>query len=250
MRKSALINPMGTSPMVVTEMVNYIRNTDDSLRDVILMCTKSPTVLSGAYAAMGALKDRYPDIRLHLVKLGSEDIPDESALLSFLSDFVETVNRERDYGVDSIYLNVSGGRKIQNIVLSLYAGILGIDEVYNIFDPDVENYSIRYEEVKTDILQNFTENSDYVRIYRTMKDLLEPIFYPSLGRLVFLKVGVLKLPSDEIAKLRDAISGTDFTDGSIEDFRLKAYRKSGFITYDRSRTYPTDLGNVILKGLR
>lgn len=250
MRKSALINPMGTSPMVVTEMVNYIRNTENSLRDVILMCTMSPTVLSGAYAAMGALKDRYPDIRVHLVKLGSEDIFDESTLLSFLSDFVETINREQDYGVDSIYLNVSGGRKIQNIVLSLYAGILGIDEVYNIFDPDVENYSIRYEEIKTDILQNFTENSDHLQIYRSMKDRLEPIFYPSLGRLVFLKVGVLKLPSDEIVKLQEAISGTDFTDGSIEDFRLKAYRKSGFITYDRSRTYPTDLGNVILKGLR
>lgn len=250
MRKSALINPMGTSPMVATEMVNYIRNTDDTLRDVILMCTNNPTVLSGAYAATGAVNDRYPDMRVHLVKLGSEDIYDESTLLSFLSDFVDTVIREREYGVDYLYLNVSGGRKIQNIILSLYSGILGIDEVFNIFDPDVENYSIRYEEVKSDILKNFTGNSDPLSTYRSMKDRLENIFYPSLGNLIFLNVGVLKMPSDEIVKLREAITGTDFTDGSIEDYRLKAYRKSGFITYDRSRTYPTDLGSIILRGIR
>ena len=250
MRKSALINPMGTSPMVATEMVNYIRNTDDTLRDVILMCTNNPTVLSGAYAATGALNDRYPDMRVHLVRLGSEDIYDESTLLSFLSDFVDTVIRERDYGVDYLYLNVSGGRKIQNIILSLYSGILGIDEVFNIFDPDVENYSIRYEEVKSDILKNFTGNSDPLSTYRSMKDRLDNIFYPSLGKLIFLNVGVLKMPSDELVKLREAITGTDFTDGSIEDYRLKAYRKSGFITYDRSRTYPTDLGSIILRGIR
>ena len=250
MRKSALINPMGTSPMVATEMVNYIRNTDDALRDVILMCTNNPTVLSGAYAATGALNDRYPDMRVHLVRLGSEDIYDESTLLSFLSDFVDTVIMERDYGVDYLYLNVSGGRKIQNIILSLYSGILGIDEVFNIFDPDVENYSIRYEEVKSDILKNFTGNSDPLSTYRSMKDRLDNIFYPSLGKLIFLNVGVLKMPSDELVKLREAITGTDFTDGSIEDYRLKAYRKSGFITYDRSRTYPTDLGSIILRGIR
>lgn len=250
MRKSALINPMGTSPMVATEMVNYIRNTDDTLRDVILMCTNNLTVLSGAYAATGALNDRYPDMRVHLVRLGSEDIYDESTLLSFLSDFVDTVIRERDYGVDYLYLNVSGGRKIQNIILSLYSGILGIDEVFNIFDPDVENYSIRYEEVKSDILKNFTGNSDPLSTYRSMKDRLDNIFYPSLGKLIFLNVGVLKMPSDELVKLREAITGTDFTDGSIEDYRLKAYRKSGFITYDRSRTYPTDLGSIILRGIR
>lgn len=250
MKKSALINPMGTTPMVATEMVNYIRNTDNTLRDVILMCTDNPNVLGGAYAATGALKDRYPDIRVHLVKLKSDDIYDESTLVSFLSDFVDTVIRERNYGVDYLYLNVSGGRKIQTIILSLYAGIFGIDDVFNIFDPEVENYNMRYEEVKSDIINNFTENSDPLETYRSMKDRLESIFYPSLGKLIFLKVGVLKTPSDELVKLREALTGSDFTDGSLEDFRLEAYRKSGFITYDRSRTYPTDLGNVILRGIR
>lgn len=248
--RSSLINPMGTSPMVVTEMVNYIRNTDNSLKDVVLICTSSQNVISGAYAALGAIKDRYPDIRTHIVRLEMDDIYNESSLLSFLSDFVDAVNRERDHGIDNLYLNVSGGRKIQNIILALYSGILGINEVYNIFDPEVENYSMRYEEVRSDILENFKEGKDYLQVYRAMKDRLDPLFYPSLDKLIFLRVGVLKMPADELVKLRQAITGTDFTDGSIEDFRLRAYKKSGFITYDRSRTYSTELGNIILKGIR
>ncbi|MEM0134448.1 MAG: CRISPR-associated protein Csx14 [Thermoplasmatales archaeon] len=246
--KSALINPMGTSPMVATEMVDYLRNTDDRLRDVILICTNHRTVVAGANAATSAIKDRYPDIRVHMVKLEFADIYDESTLLSFLSAFIDVIKTERSYDVDTIYLNVSGGRKVQNIVLSLYAGILGIDQVYNVFDPDLENFNVRYEGVKSDIIEMFSESSS-VEKYRKMKPLIDGIFHPSLSRLVFLKIGVMQMSQDERIKLKQALSGTDFTDGSIEDYSLKAYRNSGLITYDRSRTYATELGEVILRGL-
>ncbi|MEM0133954.1 MAG: CRISPR-associated protein Csx14 [Thermoplasmatales archaeon] len=246
--KSALINPMGTSPMVATEMVNYLRNIDDRLRDVILICTDHRTVVAGANAAASAIKDRYPGIRVHMVRLEFPDIHDESSLLSFLSAFIDVTKKERSYDVDTIYLNVSGGRKVQNIVLSLYAGILGIDQVYNVFDPDLENFNARYEEVKSDVIDGFGDSSSVER-YREMKPLIESIFYPPLSRLVFLKVGVLQMSQDERIKLKEALSGTDFTDGSIEDYSLKAYRNSGLITYDRTRTYATELGEVILRGL-
>jgi CRISPR-associated Csx14 family protein len=247
--KSALINPMGTTPMVATEMVRYIRNTDESLKDVVLICTRSRSVISGAYAAMGAIKDKYPYIRVHIIKLEMDDISDESDLLKFLSDFVDILRRERDYAVDKFYLNLSGGRKIQNIALSVYAGIFGIDEVYNIIDKDVENYSPRYEEIKYDIIDRFTSESSSLETYQEMKERIDGIFYPPTERLSFIKVAVLKIADDEKIKLRRAINGTNFTDGSIEDFRLKAYWKSGFITFDRSRTYATDLGHIILKGM-
>ena len=234
--------------MVATEMVNYLRNTDDRLRDVILICTDYRTVIAGANAASSAIKDRYPDIRVHMVKLEIADIYDEASLLSFLSTFIDVTKTERSYDVDTIYLNVSGGRKVQNIVLSLYAGILGIDQVYNVFDPDLENFNAKYEEVKSDIMDRFSEGSSVER-YREMKPLIESIFYPSLSRLVFLKVGVMQMSQDERIKLKEALSGTDYTDGSIEDYSLKAYRNSGLITYDRTRTYATELGEVILRGL-
>jgi CRISPR-associated Csx14 family protein len=247
--KSALINPMGTTPMVATEMVRYIRNTDESLKDVVLICTRSRSVISGAYAAMGAIRDKYPYMRVHLIKLEMDDISDESDLLKFLSDFVDTLKREKDYGVNKIYLNLSGGRKIQNMALSVYAGIFGIDEVYNIIDKDVENYSQGYERIKYDIIDRFTSESCSLETYQEFKERIDDIFYPPAERLSFLKVGVLKIADDEKIKLRRAINGIDFTDGSIEDFRLKAYRNSGFITYDRHRTYATDLGQIILRGL-
>jgi len=247
--KSALINPMGTSPMVATEMVNFLKNTDDKLRDVVMICTDSESVVAGANAASGAIRDRYPEIRVHMVKLRITDVYDEDSLLSFLGTFIDVVKEERLYGVDTIYLNVSGGRKIQNIVLSLYAGILGIDHVYNVFDPEMENFNARYEYVKPDIIDKFRDGNRSLENYREMKAKIEDIFYPSLSRLVFLRVGVMQMPKDEKIKLREALSGVDYTDGSIEDYRLKAYRSSGLITYDRSRTYATELGEVILRGL-
>ncbi len=247
--KSALINPMGTTPMVVTELVNYLKNTERDLRDVIMLCTDSKTVIAGANASTGAIMDRYSDIRVHIKKLGIQDIYDERSLLSFLGSFIDIVKDERSYGVDKIYLNVSGGRKIQNIALSLYSGILGIDEVYNVFDPELENFNANYESVKSDIIDVFSDGRNNLENYRKMKSRLEPIFYPPLSRLVFLKVNVIQMPPDEKIKLKEALKGIDYTDGSIEDYRLKAYRKSGLITYDRTRTYATDLGEVILRGL-
>lgn len=247
--KSSLISPMGTSPMVATEMVNYLRNTDDKLKDVVLICTDSRPVIAGANAAKGAIMDRYPDIRIHTLRIGTADIYDDPSLLSFLGVLIDAIREERSHNVDRIYLNVSGGRKIQNIVASLYAGLLGIDEVYNVFDPDLENFNARYEEVKSDILDTFAGSGNELEKYRGMKPKIDHIFYPPLSRLVFLKVGVIQISQDEKIKLKEALMGTDFRDGHIEDYRLMAYRKSGLITYDRSRTYATDLGEVVLKGL-
>ncbi len=248
--KSALINPMGTTPMVVTEIVNYLKNTDKGLKDAIMLCTDSKTVIAGANAASGAIMDRYPDMRVHTVRLGIQDIYDDRSLISFLGSFIDVVNDERSYGVDTIYLNVSGGRKIQNIALSIYAGILGIDEVYNVFDPELENFNASYESVKSDIVDLFSDGINNLENYRRIKSKLDPIFYPPLSRLVFLKVNVIQMSPDEKIKLKEALKGIDYTDGSIEDFRLRAYRKSGLITYDRTRTYATDLGEVILRGLQ
>ncbi|HLH86408.1 MAG TPA: CRISPR-associated protein Csx14 [Thermoplasmataceae archaeon] len=247
--KAALINPMGTTPMVATEMVAFLRNMDERLQDVVFICTDSRDVRIGTYAAVGAILSRYPRIRTHIKTLDFEDVADEESLLKFLDVLVDTISEERQFGVNKLYLNVSGGRKVQNIVASLYAGLLGIDEVYNVFDPDLKNFNAKYEEIKDDVLDRFEKTDDYLSAYNSIRDRADHIFFPNLGRLVFLKVGVLQFPESEKMALKDAIKGTDITDGHIEDFKIRAFRDSGFITYDRRRTYSTDLGEIIAKGI-
>ncbi len=247
--RSCLLCTLGTSPMVVTELLRYLRRTDNGLHDVVIIPTKSENVLTGANLLVGAIRSEYPDVRVHIKKLSMGDINGEESLLDYLSEFVDIVVEERErYSVEKIYLNVSGGRKIQAIISTLYAGILGMDEVYDIIDKNIENVNVNFEKVK-DIFQKFRDTDDPVGLYAKHKKELHRVMYPDEHNLVFLKSYVIKFPRDEILKLKRAIEGISIEDEDIEDYRLKAYRSSGLITFDRKRTYGTELGKIILKGL-
>ncbi|MHB1506466.1 MAG: CRISPR-associated protein Csx14 [Cuniculiplasma sp.] len=248
--KSILINPLGTTPMVASEMFSYLRNTDENLNTTILMYTQNDSVKKGALIAKEALNYKYPKCRVIMKELCMNDIKDDASLVEFMSEFVNIINEEKNvYKVDKIYLNVSGGRKIQNIILSIYAGLFGIDSVYNVFDPSMQNVNERYEQIKFDIFKGLDEGLSPKEAFLLREQQILDLFFPPLGPLVFLEVNVIKFPEDEKRKLAEALNGVDYTDGHIENFRLKSYKNSGLITFDRTRTYPTNLGEVIKRGL-
>lgn len=236
--------------MVASEMYRYLRNGDPALRDVVLVHTSNLNVRAGSKAATGAIMTRYPDAKVHWTELGNDDIISEADLLDFLSSVITTIARERDqFGVTKFYLNVSGGRKIQSIVLSMYAGLLRIGEVYNIIDTDVENYNSGYEMIK-DVVQSFyplSKLEDIVDMYNRNSGTLDNIFFPDPARLSFLRVPVIEFPEDELNVIKTLIMGTSRDDTEIPDFKMKAYQRSGIIGYDRHRTWPTDLGKILLQ---
>lgn len=233
-------------------MYRYIRNADSDLKDVMLIHTLNRNVVSGGKAATGAIMARYPDARVHRVELDRDDITSEADLEYFLSRVIATVVNERDtFGVRKFYLNVSGGRKIQSIVLSMYAGLLRIGEVYNVIDTDLENYNTGYERIK-DVVQAFYElnrQDDIIDLYRRNAEDLDSIFFPNPDRLSFLKVPVIEFPVDELNLIKTLIMGTSIDDTGIPDFKIKAYQASGIIGCDRHRTWPTDLGKILLQYL-
>lgn len=231
-------------------MFEYLHNVDKGLNDTILLYTKNESVINGAILAKEALRSKYPNCRVTMEELEMGDISDKHSLLIFLSRLVQIIRTEREkYDVDKIYVNVSGGRKIQSIVISIYASLLGIDSVYTVFDPSMQNINERYEQIKYDLFNELNTHKDPKNVFEERKEEIMDIFYPDLGPMVFFNVDTLHFPEDERNKLKEALYGVDFTDGHIEDFRLKAYQRSGLITYDRSRTYPTELGEVIRDGL-
>ncbi len=248
--KSVLINPMGTTPMVSTEMFEYLHNVDKTLNDIVLLYTDNTSVTNGSLIAREALKFKYPQCRVTMESLDMDDIMDKNSLIEFLSKLISIINTEKQkYNVDRVYVNVSGGRKIQSIAISIYAGLLGIDSIYNVFDPSMQNVNERYEQIKYGLFEELKDNIDPREVFYGKKDEILDLFFPDLGPMVFFNIDILKFPEDERNMLKEALYGVDFTDGHIEDFRLKAYQKSGLITFDKSRTYPTDLGEVIRKGL-
>ncbi|MGP6240393.1 CRISPR-associated protein Csx14 [Cuniculiplasma sp. SKW4] len=251
--KSCVINPIGTSPMIVTELYRYLRNVDPGLRDVIIIHTKNGEVLRGAKIAKASLLSNYNDVRVQLKETKTDDIGNDKELEMFIELVIDSMITERDkYNVDKFYLNVTGGRKIQTIALSIFAGVLGISEVYNVIDRNVSNFNEFWEREKYNLtgFENAEENEDLISEYNRRKDSLDGLFYPDPNVLNFLKVPVVIMPQDERNILKKLIMGISVDDEDFTKAKLAAYQSSGLITYDKSRTHPTELGNIILKYLR
>ncbi len=241
--KTLLLNLMGTSPMVATEMYAYLKN--EHINDIILLYTSNKYVEAGTMAAKASLENNF-GVNVHLSKLKFEDILGRNELIMFIDQLAKIIKTEREnYNIDKIIINVSGGRKIETIILSIYSSIFGFDEVYNIINKNIQNYNEKYEMIRDKILE-FNGTSNDSELYKKYQHLIDPIFYPDMNDLYFLRVPVVKLPEDEINKIKTALSSTMIEDSELEDYRLNAYRDSGFITYDKTRIYITELGKIIL----
>ncbi|MEM4090611.1 MAG: CRISPR-associated ring nuclease, partial [Thermoplasmatales archaeon] len=113
------MNTVGTSPMVVSEVFRYIRNTDEKLKHVTLIYTRDSEVSAGVNAVIGAIGYRYGDVKFHRHETDIDDISDQMSLERFLDDFADVMNIQKSYD-KNIYLNVTGGRKIQGIAMAIY----------------------------------------------------------------------------------------------------------------------------------
>lgn len=232
---------MGTSPMVATEMYQYLK---DEVSDIILIYTDNEYVKAGTFAVKASLESKY-HAHVHLQKLDFADINSDKDMVNFIKAVAESVKTQKNkYGVDKIIINASGGRKLEIIVLSIYASIFLFDKVYNIINKDVQSYNEEYEKIKSTILK-FSANN-YKELYAEFKDIIEPVFYPDMNNLFFYDVPIVKFPRDEINNLKKALTSKSIEDSDLPDYKLKAYRDSGFITFDRTTIYRTELGDIIL----
>ena len=80
MIKTVLINIMGTSPMVSTEMFQYLHNSGENISDVIMVYTANSAVVSGTMAACTSLAEKF-NARLHTYELEFNDISAEDEMI-------------------------------------------------------------------------------------------------------------------------------------------------------------------------
>ncbi|MGC9123704.1 MAG: CRISPR-associated protein Csx14 [Thermoplasmata archaeon] len=245
--KSCLLNPVGTSPMVITEMVDFFENGyKKHLDDVVIISTSDETVVSGAYMAGSAIKVRFHNIGVHYEFLSFPDIIEENDLIDFLDKIGYIVKNEKEkYGVKKIYLNISGGRKVESIALSNFSQLLNIDEVWIVLNKNIANYNIDFERYKNELI-NFRdgENLEY---YMKNADKFDPIFYPERKDLSFFEIHSINLSREDRLLLKNILKGINLEDSNIPDYKIDAFIKSGFIENNRKRSIPTKLGEVIYK---
>ena len=246
--KSSLINPIGTSPMVVTEMVKFfLTEYKKPITDVVILATNNENVLSGAYMAGSALKVNYPKIRVHYEFLTSSDVRDFKDIINLVDRIGEIVKNERNnHNVDNVYLNVSGGRKVESIILSNFSQLLKIDEVWAVVNLNIQNYNIEYERYK-DELVNF-RNGENIEYYKKNSDKFDPIFFPD-SDLSFFEIPSIKLSRDDLNLLKTLLKGIDLEDSNIPEYKIGAFIASGLLGNNKKRSVPTELGEVIMKYL-
>ncbi|MGB9815526.1 MAG: CRISPR-associated protein Csx14 [Thermoplasmata archaeon] len=245
--KSCLINPMGTSPMVASEMVDFFKSDyDKSLKDVIMIVTSDERIISGSYMAGSAIRVRFSDVHTHYVMLSSSDIMDEKNLYEFVDKIGGIIKNEKEkYGIDKIYANISGGRKIESIIISNFSQLLGIDEVWIVINKNIANYNIEFERILNE-LENFKEGEN-LEYYKKNQDKFDPIFYPKRSELSFFEIPSIRLSVEDLKILKELLKGKDLEIMNIPDYKVDAFIKSKLLANNKKRSIPTELGEIIFK---
>lgn len=244
--KSAVISPIGTTPMVASEIMDFLLRVDDNLRDVYLLHTTSDFVVRGTYACMSAIETRFPHIHVHLETIPESDIFDDVSLVNYVSKLCGIISDGRKrYGVRKFYLNATGGRKIQSMLLTLIASLVENTVLFNVVNTEIQNYNIDYEKVR-DVIQTFSPENRK-EVYIRNREQLEKVFFPKMENIFVINVPVIPIPKDFRAKIRNSIKGVDLESGDVTDYEVEAIKTAGLITADNSITYGTPLGLALLE---
>ncbi len=244
--KSAVISPIGTSPMVASEIMDYLLKVDSNIHDVYLLHTSSDFVIKGTYACQSAMEVRFPQIHVHLETIPESDIFDDGGLLNYVSKLCGIIGSGREkFGIGKFYLNATGGRKIQSMLLTLVASLVENTVLFNVVNTDIQNYNIVYEKVR-DIIDSISlENRK--EVYLRNREQLDMVFFPKMENIFVINVPVIPIPKDFKAKIRNSIKGLDLESGDVTDYEIEAMKTAGLITVDNSRTYGTPLGFSLLE---
>jgi len=141
--KLSVIAPIGTSPPVGTEFVQYV---EDGLRerisDLTVVSASDPQVVSCTDLAEQAVADRYPHIRFHRHQLGFDDMDSQHRLREFMLDTARLLTDQGEkFQTGKIDVNSAGGRKDAVIALSNLCQSLPVSGLFHIVLPDVKTFN-------------------------------------------------------------------------------------------------------------
>jgi CRISPR-associated Csx14 family protein len=248
--KLSVIAPIGTSPPVVTEFVQYVEDgLGERISDLTVISTSDPYVVSCTDLAEQAVADRYPHIHFHRHQLGFEDIDSEDKLHEFMLDAARLLKDQVErFKVDKIYVNSAGGRKDALIALSILCQFLPVSGIFHIVMPDVKAFNVQLEKARHEI-EELGKADDKKSYYLSKKDLFEPLMYPHPSTYSVVKVPVVPFPTGVLKSLARTLSGGKTKIGSarLEPSHVRMLVNIGLVTSDRRYLYPTDEGRFLSK---
>jgi CRISPR-associated protein Csx14 len=125
----SVIAPIGTSPPVITEFLQYMID----IKDVTILSTADEIVTKSTILTELGLRHKYPSIKTHVVNIPFSDIESHVTSIEFIKIATRVLKEhKRRFNVDSILICIAGGRKDACVILSIIAESFDVSGVYQL----------------------------------------------------------------------------------------------------------------------
>lgn len=251
--KTSIIAPVGTSPPVITEFVQYVEGfLEKRVTDLTLIATKEPIVLQGIELIKVALKRRYPHVHLHVAKLPFQDIRSQEDNLEFMRVCARLLRDQRAvHRANLIYLCVAGGRKDMCITLSLIGQYFGVNGVFHIIMPDVKSFNIELERRRHEI-KELAEAEDKETYYETRREVFDPLMFPPASAYTVIKIPVIPYPRsvlNDVIRLLGQSKAVERARSPLPMDIIEGLESSNLVETSSKKIYVTDEGRLFAKVL-
>lgn len=249
--KSSMVATLGTSPPVVTELLQHLLSVGERLTDITVLYTAEPDVEAAFEAVKCAVADRHPRVRVHGVRVEFEDIATTGEALRFLKLAAGVLRREFvRHRVERVHLNLSGGRKSMAIALATLAQFFGVAGAYLVVARDVKAFNARLERVRG-YIRELAEAPDPLAYYRERREYLEPVMYPDPGEYEVVEIPVVPFPRDALGALLSLArrGRAELASVGLSEGYALALRRAGIIATVRGEAYLTDVGRELASAL-
>lgn len=193
--KVSVVAPVGTSPPVVTEFVDYVeRVLERKVSDLTLLSTTEETIKQSLLLIQVSLKIHRPRIHTHIVYLPFNDISTQETSVEFTKLTAEILlDQKSKYRADEIYLCVAGGRKEMCVIMSILGQLLPVNGVYHVVMPSVTMYNQQLELLRKDIRELY-ESKERESFYEERKDKFDSMMFPEPSSYNVIKIPIVPIP--------------------------------------------------------
>jgi len=246
-RNVCVIAPMGTSPPVVSEFIDYMVGAREHVRTLIIIDTEEEKVRASTEIVRIALKIKYPQVVVKWHTLDFPDIDTTERNMKFMETCSEIIRTQIERG-DKIVANVGGGRKNMCITLTLLGSLLGINGAYHVVNKSVQDFNRLLEQMRKEIIEVYKreKEEEKERIYMDHKQDFEELLFPKPEMYEVIQLPLVPFPREVVGIIR-ALRETEDTRIEIPPAYRNLLSNSGLVEKSGNKFVPTSFGKALAR---
>lgn len=244
--KVSIVAPIGTSPPVVTEFLQYVEEVlRERVSDLTIIATQEEAVRAGVELVKEAVRDRYPHVRVHAVYLPFSDVDTQERSDEFMKIAGRVLKEQRErHRVDRLYVCIAGGRKDMCVALCLASQLLGASAVFHVVMPDVKAFNVNLERIRHEI-EELARAEDKEGYYRQHRDKFDPVMYPSLNEYRVIRMPIVPCPKGYVREVAEVLMKGKVRASEVDAEVLRQLSALGYLKVGRRYAYATYEGRKL-----